>query len=380
MIDWNQSGSKEKLMLYLLRSSEAIRDRCPGAESLIAFSEKILDGEKYELIQAHLDICPACSEIDQRLSRFEDANALLPESEWQNAEKRLGNWMESFLKEESASQTHPARLWARFLEWMRIRKIRYALAATTALVLLAGASLYQLYRTPASPSIASVSQEQKISPPKAGQPSPPTAEMESSRPKEIESAVAAFQGQKSSHPEAAKQDLPTIEMDSSRLKEIPGLTPASASGFKVPELTTMLKSSPIPLFTMQVEVGTAMLMRVDFVLKKNPAENAVFRGVLVQPLVQGGKEVFPANSIVVGDGRVSGREVILRIAEISAPFAQPPPQHEVKTIRYVLVPSEVQPNVSGQIPESHDDLSPGVTIELQFVTSSSYLREEDRPR
>lgn len=365
-------------MLYLLRSSEAIGDRCPDAESLTAFSERILNGEKYELIQAHLDICPRCSEIHQRLLRFEDASAFLPESEWQNADKRLGNWMESFLPEDSAAaqvdQTHQARLWARFSEWITIRQICYALAATTALVLVAGISLQRLYRyRMAAPlPVASV---QKISPPKSDQQLPPTAEMGSSRPTKIEPPVAALQEENPSHSRPAQQDLPTIEMGSSRPREILDFTPASASDSKDPELTAALGASPIRLFTTRIEVGTAILVRVDSVLKKNPAGGAMFRGLLVQPLVQGGKEIFPANSIVVADGQVSGREVSLRVAEIRVQS-----EHRVRTTRYVLAPSEVQPNVLSQLPESLNELSPGATVELRFVTSSPYLSREDRPK
>jgi hypothetical protein len=382
MTDWNQPDSQEKLMRYLLRPSDAIGDPCPDPESLIAFSERILNGAKCELIQAHLDSCTACSEIHRLLAGLDDADALLSESEWQKAEKRLGNWMESFLPAESAAsqvdQTHHARLWERFSEWIRIRPFRYALAATTALVLLAGISLQQLYRMSA-PDVASVVQQQKISPPKTGQQPSPTTEIRTSRPKEIQSAVSAFQEQKTSHSEAAQQSLPIIEIGSSRPKEIQDLTPASANGSQAPELTAALGISAVPLITMQIEVGTGIVVRVGSVFK-NPAGSSTFRGSLIQPLLQGGKEVLPANSIVVADGQVSGREIVLRIAEIRARFAQSSSEHRAGITRYFLSPSENQPNVRAHLPESPHELSPGATIELRFVTSSSYLSEIDRPR
>jgi hypothetical protein len=378
MTEWKQSDFKEKLMLYLLRSSDAIGDQCPDAESLIAFSEITSDSEKYELIQTHLDSCPECSEIHRLLSRFEDADALLPESEWKNVEKRLGNWMESFLPAESATaqidQTHQARLWERLWGWIRVRQIRYALTTTTALVLVAGTGFYWLYRTPEPSPVASVARV-KISPPKASQEASPTTEMGSSRPPEIRSAVSAFQEQNTSHLKASQESLPIIELGSSKPTGIPDLTRANASGSQVPLPATSVISS-VPLSTLQIEVGTGMRVRVDSVLK-DPDGSAIFRGSLVQPLVKGGKEVLSANSTVVANGRVSGREVILRVAEIRAPLAQSPPG---RITRYVLMLSEAQPNVRSAEPESLDELSPGATIELRFVTPSTYLIEADRPR
>ncbi len=362
-------------MRYLLRPSDAIGDPCPDPESLIAFSERILNSAKCELIQAHLDSCTACSEIHRLLAGLEDADALLSESEWQKAEKRLGNWMESFLPAESAAsqvdQTHHARLWERFSEWIGIRPFRYALAATTALVLLAGISLQQYRNSPSH--VASVVQQQKVSPPKTGQQPSPTTEIGTSRPKEIQSAISAFQEQKTSHPEAAQQSLPTIEIGSSRPKEIQDLTPASANSSQAPDLTAALAISAVPLITMQIEVGTGILVRVGSVLK-NPAGSSTLRGSLVQPLVQGGKEVLPANSIVIADGQASGREIVLRIAEIRARFVESSSEHRAGITRYLLDPSEDQPNVRAHLPESVHELSPGATIELRFVTSSSYLR------
>ena len=215
-------------MRYLLRPSDAIGDPCPDPEFLIAFSERILNGAKCELIQAHLDSCTACSEIHRLLAGLEDADALLSESEWQKAEKRLGNWMESFLPAESAAsqvdQTHHARLWERFSESIGIRPFRYALAATTALVLLAGISLQQYQKF--SPHVASVVQTNKRSAHlRPANNHPQLRRLALRDPKEIQSAISAFQKQKTSHPEAAQQSLPTIEIGSSRPKEIQDLDP-----------------------------------------------------------------------------------------------------------------------------------------------------------
>lgn len=362
-------------MRYLLGSSEAIADRCPDAESLIAFSEGILSSEKYELIRAHLDSCSACSEIHRLLLRFEDAGALLSESDWHNAEKRLWNWMESFLPAGSAAapagQTHQAKLWEKFWEWIRIPQIGYGLAATTALALIAGTSLYRLYRTPAPAPVASVVPEQKISPLKTGPQPPPATEIGSSKAEEIRPGVSALLARNASHPKVAQQSNPTIEIGSSRSKEISDLTPTHAIAPQVPELTTI---PVVPLLMMQLEVGTRMLVRVDSLLK-TPAGNVKLRGALLQPVMQRGKEVLPANSTLVADCQASEREILLRIAEIRVQFAQSPSEHRAGITRYFLSPSEDQPNARAHLLH---ELSPGATVELQFVTSSSYL-SEDRP-
>jgi hypothetical protein len=338
MTDWEQSDFQKKLMLYLLRSSDAMGDQCPEAESLIAYSEKILSGEKHELIKAHLEGCPACSETDRLLSRLEDVDALLPESEWQRVEKQLENWFDSSLRIELASsrqlnQKHRPNMMDRFAAWLRTREVRYALCASVVLILVAaGASLFRVRKTPASPMVSV--QERKIELPNVGQ--QPGAVLEAS-------------------PATSKNTLSII--------------PEGPSGYQA-ALSDSERHIPQRV---EIKVGTEMTVRINSATVMNPAGTVTYRCSLVQPFVQDGKVVLPAKSTLVANGYRSKGDVILRIGEILAIFVPSSSHPETGIFRYFLNPSESQPNVRAHVPEFPNGVETGDTIELRFITSSSYL-------
>jgi hypothetical protein len=93
-------------MSPLRQKGIAKKHSCPDSELLTAFSEDQVDGFVSGAIAAHLKQCPECAEVYRRLVNFEMLGASVQETEWRNAEKRLGNWTEAFLRNR-ASEIRP---------------------------------------------------------------------------------------------------------------------------------------------------------------------------------------------------------------------------------------------------------------------------------
>ncbi len=163
MMDCNEGNFLEKLMPSL-RKGGPKPDACPAPESLCAFAEGVLDAEDRRGVELHLASCPRCSELADRLMRFEDA--AVPDAEWRGVEKRLGNWMDSFLQAETAKAartpaSHGASPRWRFWHLVPRPAVLYGLAAA-AILGLGGLtfSLLLLRRLPAPSTVASITKPQ----------------------------------------------------------------------------------------------------------------------------------------------------------------------------------------------------------------------------
>lgn len=101
MKDWNEDNFLEKLMPRRPGRQGGVQDSCPDEESLCAYAEDRVSGDIRDGIAAHLKACASCSNLYQRLMEFARPRTPVPEDEWTQAEKRLGIWMDGFLRAES---------------------------------------------------------------------------------------------------------------------------------------------------------------------------------------------------------------------------------------------------------------------------------------
>lgn len=101
MKPWTEDNFLERLMPQLPRADGAHTGSCPDSELLSAFSEDQVSPFVREAIAAHLTRCPKCHEIHERLGQFAKASVPVQDAEWINAEKRLDNWMDGFLRAQS---------------------------------------------------------------------------------------------------------------------------------------------------------------------------------------------------------------------------------------------------------------------------------------
>lgn len=90
-------------MPQLRQQSRVRMEACPDPELLTAFVEDQVAPFIQGAVTAHLAECRECSEVCARLVSFSHASVRAesefgPTPEWMNAEKRLGNWMDAFLR------------------------------------------------------------------------------------------------------------------------------------------------------------------------------------------------------------------------------------------------------------------------------------------
>jgi hypothetical protein len=149
MTSWNEDNFLEKLMPYRQRGGNSERQTCPDSASLSAFVANELGANEREAMAVHVARCSECAALHDRLVRFSEAPLTVQDVEWKNAEKRLGNWMEDFLRSqpgatlkqpevETASdglRFEPKR--KRSLSWV----VQWALGAVTGLAIVAGGVL-----------------------------------------------------------------------------------------------------------------------------------------------------------------------------------------------------------------------------------------------
>ncbi len=111
MNTWSEANFLERLMPPTQLKSSAKKDPCPEDELLVAFSENRLGGFVWDAVAEHLTRCGECAELQQRLLKFSSAGVAADQAEWGQAEKRLENWMDAFLKVHAADvpMGEPAR-------------------------------------------------------------------------------------------------------------------------------------------------------------------------------------------------------------------------------------------------------------------------------
>ena len=143
MTGWNEDNFIERVVPLLGRRSGAAP--CPEAAAFLAASDGDTSGVLKEAMAEHASRCPDCRDLQQRMERFDAPMVADYNGEWKQTEKRLDNWLESFLASEAAVHHERDRVRASLLRlcWTRLtgasvfRQLRWALvpAVTVALVI-----------------------------------------------------------------------------------------------------------------------------------------------------------------------------------------------------------------------------------------------------
>lgn len=337
MTSLNEDDFLEKLMSYLHRRSEGGGDRCPDSESLVAFAEGTLDARRSGDIRDHFARCAACAEIHERLLRFE-SNFQPSQWEWRNTAKRLDNWMDSFTaKRTRVKENRKAGPWQRFWPPKALSPVSYGLA-TAAIALVVGVSLNLSYRFLNAPNIATVmpAQEALVSP-----------------------SVAL--------PQIAK-DLDVIQKNQLETVQhtvvLKAVEPTST-------LLSDVKASYAPavgsLPNVRVEAGTELLLRLVSTKQLNGSFS--FQGLLLKPLRQKSKELFPAGSLVAGRGVPSLKELTIEILQLPIGVRFGALDARSAPTRYFLHGSRANVTISG---DASRNFSAGKTVEVRFVLRSNY--------
>ncbi|HXN72586.1 MAG TPA: hypothetical protein VN861_08540 [Candidatus Acidoferrales bacterium] len=139
------------------------KNPCPDSELLAAFSENRVDGFVLGAVAAHLIQCPECAELHHRLLNLAKADLHADTPEWRDAERRLDDWMEKYLRARPGQpeaepqikqiiSTANAGARSKSHPW----RVRWALSAAAALALVA-ATIFFLNRNSLSrhPEVAS---------------------------------------------------------------------------------------------------------------------------------------------------------------------------------------------------------------------------------
>jgi hypothetical protein len=146
MNDWNQDDFLEKLMAPRHDRRGANQDPCSDPESLCAYAEDRIAQDVRGAIAAHLKTCATCAGLLERILDFARPPVAVPEAEWIAAEKRLGNWMDGFLRAAASRPSEAVRpdpvrgLAGR--SWLWSGKIQWVLGACAVLAVAATALFY----------------------------------------------------------------------------------------------------------------------------------------------------------------------------------------------------------------------------------------------
>jgi hypothetical protein len=355
MTKLNEDDFVERLMPYLHRGSAKGRDPCPDSESLVALGEGTLDDARSQHIRDHFAHCAACTEIHKRLLPFE-SDVQPPQLEWQNAEKRLGNWIDSLLQEEMRpmQQIHKAGFWQKLKRLTAFQTVRYGtVGVVITLAVAAGVTMMTSHRISSAPEPSPVAAVQ-------APPATAAAAAPSPVPKEQQEQLDVFQ-----------QNQPDI------------LYPNNAvltEGESAPKAVHVLS---IPSWTMRIEPGTRVQVRIAAV-NQEPDGSFTFRGLLTKPLRKQSRELFPVGTLVEGRGASSLKELTIQTlglpGDVQLLVSEPgPEQHfrgahlqpsETAPTRFLLQGSPANVTISGK--PGFEALSKGKTVEFQFVLSSKY--------
>jgi hypothetical protein len=151
MNPWSEANFLERLMSPSSQQNIDKKNPCPDSELLAAFSENRVDGFVLGAVAAHLIQCADCADLHHRLLNLAKADIQADPAEWRNAEKRLDNWMNTYLRAqpgraESGLQTKPAvRTAGTGTGWkLYSRKVRWALGAVAVLELAVAIFFFKL--------------------------------------------------------------------------------------------------------------------------------------------------------------------------------------------------------------------------------------------
>ncbi len=111
MKDWAEEIFLERLMPLMREQMPTQGGLCPEAELLCAFSEERIAAEEKRRVEAHLAGCARCRDLHSCLLAFATPAAKEDPIEWANVEKRLNNWMEITLRDQTQGDRsfHPQR-------------------------------------------------------------------------------------------------------------------------------------------------------------------------------------------------------------------------------------------------------------------------------
>jgi hypothetical protein len=202
------------------------KNPCPDSELLAAFSENQVDRFVSGAIAAHLLQCADCAELHHRLLDLAKADPQGDSPEWRSAEKRLDNWMSTYLRThpsrmESAAQTEqPVSLATTRTGWkLSSWKMRWALGAVATLAVVIAvfflsrtfasrARLSEVARQPATPSSApdpSASSPEKREPAVENSAQIAVAQPEEGAPAKVSDSVPKPRSHAASHLSSAAQ-------------------------------------------------------------------------------------------------------------------------------------------------------------------------------
>jgi hypothetical protein len=147
MTDWREDNFLERLMPHRSSKHQALQESCPGAEDLCALAEGRLSGPQRDAIAAHTNDCPDCTELYVRLLEFARPSTRVPESEWLQAEKRIGNRLEVFLRAQRPQAPVPllpakAAAASRAWNWLGLSKLEWAIAFAATLTVTAALTFF----------------------------------------------------------------------------------------------------------------------------------------------------------------------------------------------------------------------------------------------
>ena len=161
------------------------KNPCPDSELLAACSENRVDGFVLGAVAAHLIQCPDCAELHHRLLNLAKADPQADPVGWQNAEKRLDNWMNAYLqarpgqanfKPQAEQRTSTAG--SGTVKSFHSSRIRWALGAVAAIALVA-ITIFILHRSLPSRSEPNIAMQPS---PSSATPTLPAASQEPPQP------------------------------------------------------------------------------------------------------------------------------------------------------------------------------------------------------
>jgi hypothetical protein len=376
MMDLNEDDFLERLMPYFRSGDTKADDPCPNPDTLSAFVEGTLESGNRGAVQIHVARCSSCAQLCVRLKDFVAGSVTVGEAEWRNAEKRLDNWMEGFLRTTPSESTRPQQAqressWLERRNWLPIPTRGYALAGSLSIALVIGITIFGVRRRE-TPQVASVGHQTAAGNPESTQAVSVPPETHT----EVRKRSSAPMGNNPTTP------IPSTTLAHSTMPRN-GRLPNDIVPLKGEHLQAPLAPAPTQasrpdrsssiLSEIQIQAGTEILLRVDSVTSQ-PDGRFVFRAYLSQPVVQDGKTVLPSNVAVVGSGTLSGDQTSLLVSEIDFAIMPSGALNQPQSRRYALKHEGAQANLrfSSRL---GGRLSPGQTLEARFVMSSNYFHE-----
>jgi hypothetical protein len=147
MSRWNEDNFLEEIMPLLRRIADG--NPCPHTGASRSFAGGEASKSLETALVSHASECPACKDLQERLQRFDDPTVVGPQTEWEQTEKRLYNWLQSFLASDAAvhqaddrkGQSRFRSYWQSLTKPFLARQMRWVLVPVAALALLIGAFL-----------------------------------------------------------------------------------------------------------------------------------------------------------------------------------------------------------------------------------------------